>query len=139
MTQRIRDVMTQNPITVEHGMTLTDAARAMRDADIGDVVVTRDGDVCGILTDRDIVVRAVAEDRSPADCKVGDVCTHDLVSVAPDDSFDRAKELMRQRAVRRLPVLEGGRLTGMVSLGDLAIESDGEKILDDISAAKPNR
>ena len=138
MTQSIRDVMTQNPITVEHGMTLADAARAMRDADIGDVVVMKDGEVCGILTDRDIVVRAVAEDKNPADCKVGDVCTHDLVSVAPDDSCDRAKELMRQRAVRRLPVLEGGRLTGMVSLGDLAIEADGEKILDDISAARPN-
>ena len=138
MAHSIRDVMTKNPITVEHQMTLTDAARAMRDADIGDVVVTKDGDVCGILTDRDIVVRAIADDRNPADCMVGDICSHDLVSVAPDDSVDRAKELMRQRAVRRLPVLEGGRLTGMVSLGDLAIEADGERVLDDISAAKPN-
>jgi CBS domain-containing protein len=138
MAQSIRDVMTSNPITCESTMPLTDAARAMRDADIGDVVVTSDGSPCGIVTDRDIVVRAIADGRNPADVKLGDICSHELVSVSPDDSVDRAVEVMREHAIRRLPVLEGGRLAGMVSLGDLAIEGRGEQALDDISAAPGN-
>ena len=138
MAQSIRDVMTSNPTTCDHTASVTEAAKAMRDQGIGNVVVTKDGTPCGIVTDRDIVVKAVADGRNPGDCSLDDVCSHELVTVTPDDTVDRAVELMREKAIRRLAVMEGGRLTGMVSLGDLAIEGTGEKALDDISAAPTN-
>lgn len=138
MAQSIRDVMTSNPTTCEHTNSVTEAARAMRDGGIGNVVVTKDGTPCGIVTDRDIVVKAVADGRSPEQTTLDDVCSHELVSVAPDDSVDHAVELMREKAIRRLAVMEGGKLAGMVSLGDLAVEGHGEHALDDISAAPTN-
>ena len=144
MAQSIRDVMTSNPTTCDHTAPVTEAAKAMRDKGIGNVVVTKDGTPCGIVTDRDIVVKAVADGRNPGDCTLDDVCSHELVSVAPDDTVDHAVELMREKAIRRLAVMEGGKLTGMVSLGDLAIEGGGEHALDDdsaladISASSPN-
>lgn len=130
--------MTSNPTTCDHTASLTDAAKAMRDEGIGNVVVTKGGAPCGIVTDRDIVVKAVADGRNPGDCTLDDVCSHELVSVSPDDSVDSAVSLMREKAIRRLAVMEGGTLTGMVSLGDLAIEGQGEHALDDISAAPTN-
>jgi CBS domain-containing protein len=137
MKRQVRDVMAE-PVTVSADARLTEAARLMRDADIGDVVVV-DGDrPRGLVTDRDIVVRAIAEDLSPSATKVGDICTTGLVSVAPADELERAAELMRQVAIRRLPVVDGDRLVGVISLGDLAIEGEDEQALADISAAEPN-
>jgi CBS domain-containing protein len=138
MAQSIRDVMTANPTTLDHTSSVTEAAKAMRDQGIGNVVVMKDGAPCGIVTDRDIVVKAVADGRDPGGCTLDDVCSHELVSVTPDDTVDRAVELMREKAIRRLAVMEGGTLKGMVSLGDLAIEGGGEQALDDISAAPTN-
>ena len=137
MTRQVRDLMAE-PVTVPFDTTLTEAARLMRDADIGDVIVAAQGRPNGLVTDRDIVVRGLAEGHQPNNTTVGEICTRDLATVSPEDPVERAVELMRQLAVRRLPVVEGDQLVGVVSLGDLAIERDQRSALADISAAEPN-
>ena len=138
MPRVIQDVMTPDPITMPATTKLADAAARMRDANIGDVMVMRDGDVCGIVTDRDIVVRAVADGKDPNSTRLDDVCSEELTAVSPQDSVDDAVLLMCNRALRRLPVLDEGRPVGIVSLGDLAIERDPTSALATISAANPN-
>ena len=138
MAQTVREIMTQHPVTLPRSASISEAAKRMRDDDIGDVIVMDDGDMCGLVTDRDIVVRAVAEGADPQFNKVDEICTHDLVTVGPDDSLQQTAQLMRERAVRRVPVVEGGRPVGIVSLGDLAIELDERSGLADISAAESN-
>jgi CBS domain-containing protein len=115
-----------------------EAARAMRDADIGDVIVIENERVCGIITDRDIVVRTVAEARDPATTTLADLCSHPLTTVTPTDSIEHAVQLMRAKAIRRLPVVEGGQAVGIVSLGDLAVEREPGSALGEISGAPPN-
>jgi CBS domain-containing protein len=134
----VREIMTENPVTLPRSASISEAAKRMRDDDIGDVIVMDDGDMCGLVTDRDIVVRAVAEGADPQFTKVDEICTHELVTVGPDDSLQQTVQLMRERAVRRVPVVDGGRPVGIVSLGDLAIELDERSGLADISAAESN-
>ncbi|KAB1140173.1 CBS domain-containing protein [Streptomyces luteolifulvus] len=140
MTRLIRDVMSPGTAAVEPMTTLARAARLMREHDIGDVLVVYDCDLFGVLTDRDIVVRAVAEGLDPDTATAGSLCTRPpVVTLSPDDTTDRAVELMRQYAVRRLPVVErGGCPVGMVSLGDLATTEDPHSALADISKAAAN-
>ena len=138
MAQTVRDVMTENLVTLPSSAPLADAARRMKESDIGDVIVMADGDMCGVVTDRDIVVRATAEGKDPQSATLEEICSHDVVTVGPNDPVDQAVQLMRQRAVRRLPVVEGGRPVGIVSIGDLAIERDETSALADISAAEGN-
>jgi len=133
----IRDVMTPEPVTVPSTTTLEQAARHMRDAGIGNVIVLDGDQITGILTDRDIVVRAVAEGRD-AQTPIGEVTSRDITTIGPDDTLEAAVELMRERSIRRLPVVEAGRAVGIVSLGDLALERDPDSALGDISAAPPN-
>ncbi len=137
MTRFVKDLMAE-PVTVPVDTTLTEAARLMRDADIGDVIVATEGRPKGLVTDRDIVVRGLAEGHQPNNTTVGDICTRDLATVSPGEPIERAVELMRELAVRRLPVVEGDRVVGIVSLGDLAIERGEASALLDISAAEPN-
>ncbi len=139
MAQYLREIMTQKPVTLETRDTVTAAARSMRDGNIGDVVVLESGKVQGILTDRDIVVRALAEGRDPARTSVGDICSRELTTLSPTDTIEDAVKIMRDKAIRRLPVVEGGRPVGIVSLGDLAVDRDPESALGGISAAPPNR
>jgi CBS domain-containing protein len=138
VAQTLKDLMTPNPLTVKAGTTILEAAQQMRDQGIGDVIVTDGGKVCGIVTDRDIVVRAIADGREPTTTKVGDICSRDLVTLAPTADVTEAVTLMRERALRRLPVVENGKPVGIVSIGDLAIERDEDSALADISAAPPN-
>jgi CBS domain-containing protein len=138
MAQNIRDVMTSDPRCVKSSDTVVEAARAMREADIGDVVVVDNGSIRGLVTDRDIVVRAVAEGRDPSQTKVADVASEDVATVTPDQDVGEAIRLMREKHVRRLPVVEEGSPVGIVSLGDLAQERDPDSVLADISAAPPN-
>jgi CBS domain-containing protein len=139
MAKSIRDVMTRDPISYPESTTLADAARAMRDRDTGDVLVEKDGSICGIATDRDIVVRAVAEGRDPAEMTLGEICTHQVTTLSQDDSVESAIHTMREKALRRLPVCdENGHAVGIVSLGDLAVDRDPSSALADISAAPPN-
>src|ERR671932_676656 len=138
MAQQIRELMTPNPVALPGTASVHEAACAMRDADIGDVIVIENNQVCGIVTDRDIVVRTVAEARDPAATTLADLCSHPLVTVTPTDSVEQAVQLMRSKAIRRLPVVEGGQPVGIVSLGDLAMERDPGSALGDISSAPPN-
>jgi CBS domain-containing protein len=138
MTQHIRELMTPNPVTLPGTASVHEAACAMRDQDIGDVVVIEHKQVCGIVTDRDIVVRTIAEAQDPATMKLGDICSHSLLTVKPTDSVEHAVRLMRTHAIRRLPVVDGGKAVGIVSLGDLAVERDPDSALGEISAAPPN-
>jgi CBS domain-containing protein len=137
MADKVRDLMAE-PITVPTDATLIEAAQLMRDADIGDVIVAENGVVRGIITDRDIVVRGVAAEHLPADTLVDAVCSGDPITVAPDDDVRRAITLMRQYAVRRLPVVDGGGLVGVISLSDAALDRDEDSVLAEISAAQPN-
>ena len=139
MTRRIRDVMSSDTASVEPMTSVARAARLTRERDIGDVLVAYDCDLFGLLTDRDIVLRAVAEGHDPEAMTVGSLCTRPpLVTLTPEDTTEHAVELMRQYAVRRLPVVErGGCPVGVVSLGDLAAVEDPHSALADISRAAP--
>jgi CBS domain-containing protein len=117
----IRDVMTPNPQCVSPADSIQSAARIMRDADTGVVPVVDNGRPVGILTDRDIVVRVVA-DGGQLDRPIRDIVTTDLISVTPGMSTREAEELMSEHQIRRLPVIENDRLVGIVSLGDLAVK-----------------
>jgi CBS domain-containing protein len=139
MAQYLREIMTQKPVTVQATDTVVAAARSMRDGNIGDVVVVENDQIQGILTDRDIVVRALAEGRDPARTTVGEICSRELTTLSPNDAIGDAEKTMRARAIRRLPVVEGGRPVGIVSLGDLAVEKNPDSTLGGISAAPPNR
>jgi CBS domain-containing protein len=138
MAATVADVMARDPETIEADQPVIEAARRMRDADIGDVIVLDNGRVVGIVTDRDIVVRVIAEGRDSS-TPVREACSAgDLQTVGPDTSLQQAVQLMRGHAVRRLPVVENDRAVGIVSLGDLAIEQDEDSALADISAAAPD-
>ncbi|MEV4178441.1 MULTISPECIES: CBS domain-containing protein [unclassified Nonomuraea] len=138
MAKTVADVMTSHPATVEADQPVSVAATLMRDNDTGAIIVNDNGRIKGIVTDRDIAVRVVADDRGP-DTPVREACSPSVEAVGPDTSIDQAVQLMRTHAVRRLPVVEDGRAVGVVSLGDLAVERDPNSALADISAAEGNR
>ena len=135
----VESVMTPVPAQVAPGTTLTETARLMRDLDIGSVLVSDGGHLVGLVTDRDLVVRGLAEESSAAADEVGALCSERLVTVAPDDTLDDAAQLMRDAAVRRLPVVSDGMAVGVVSLGDLALAQEPDSGLASISGAQPNR
>lgn len=139
MAETVAQIMARYPETVTPDTTVGEAARRMRDIDAGDVVVLDGGRLAGMLTDRDIAVRVVAEDKGPSTPVREVYSRQDLATVTPDMSMEQAAEVMRSKAVRRLPVVEGDRVVGVVSIGDLAIERDERSALADISAAEPNR
>jgi len=137
--QSVGDIMTRPPRTIDVTASVMDAATLMREGDFGDVVVLEDGRLCGILTDRDIVVRVLATGDDPSSVRVGDVCSRVLTTVSERDRISDAVRLIRAKAVRRLPVVDDdGKLVGIVSLGDLALARDPKSALGDISAATPN-
>ena len=138
MAQKVSELMTSAPVTLSSGQTVADAARAMREAGIGDVLVMDDGQLKGLVTDRDIVMRVVADGRDPGSTPVGEACSQDLVTVTPDDDADTAVQRMRERSVRRVPVVDNGRPVGVLSIGDMAIERDERSALADISAEATN-
>lgn len=139
MANNIADVMNTSVHTVTPDTVLREAAEIMRDEDVGDVVVLESGELRGILTDRDIVVRCVAEGGDPETMRAGDVCSTDLVTVPRQSSVKDAVHAMRTATVRRLPIVEGTDVVGVVSMGDLAQAFDEGSALADISDAEPNR
>ncbi|MFF7308075.1 CBS domain-containing protein [Streptomyces sp. NPDC008137] len=138
MAELVKDVMTPGVVAVRPDASLVEAAQLMRTQNIGDVVVADGQDVIGVLTDRDIAVRAVADGADPMTVSAQSVCTPRPVTVSPDDTVATAAALMREHAVRRLPVVENGLPVGMVSLGDLAEAEDPASALADISRAEPD-
>ncbi|MEU9371839.1 CBS domain-containing protein [Streptomyces avermitilis] len=132
--------MTRDPVTVEPQTSVTVVDRMMRDEDIGAVLVAEGERLGGLVSDRDLVVRAVAEGGDPNRTTVADACSDDLVTVKPDGDVGRAVEVLLEHSVRRVPVVDDGQhAVGIVSVGDLAIERDPESALGDISAARPSK
>jgi len=139
MKRTVSEVMTRTVVALPDETNLLGAAQAMRDRDIGDVVVTRQGVLTGLATDRDIVIRGVAEGLDPSTTRLSDVVSGPPVAIVEDATISDAAALMSTKAVRRLVVTDRhGNLSGIVSLGDLAAEKDPHSALGAISAAPPN-
>jgi CBS domain-containing protein len=137
MAGKVRDVMTPDPIGVYYDQTIAEAARTMRDAGVGTLLVVSGQALCGLVTDRDLVVRAVADSMGP-DEPVGPLCSPELIGVHADDDTDEAMRLMRENAVRRLPVIDDGQVAGMVSAADIAVSRDSRSPLADVIMAQPS-
>ncbi|WDZ86055.1 CBS domain-containing protein [Micromonospora cathayae] len=136
---RVSDVMTRQVVYLSTETPLDEAARVMKEADIGDVVVTDGPTLAGMLTDRDIVVRAVAERLDPAGTTIGSIITREVVMIEQHCSAGEAAALMRERGVRRILVCDADRkLVGIVSLGDLAMQFDPQSTLGEISEQPAN-
>jgi CBS domain-containing protein len=139
MAQQIETIMTKQVHTVRSDTSLLDVARVMRDQKIGDVLVTnRDGSLRGIVTDRDIVVRADASGKALDRTQVGEICTDNLVKLAPTSTIDEAVKVMREHAIRRVPVVRDGQPVGIITIGDLARHQDPRSALAEISSSAPN-
>ena len=138
MAKSIRALMTGNPVCLDASTSIREAARRMREEDIGDVVVEKAGKLCGIVTDRDIVVRGVAEGKNVESTNLESICSKEITSVSADQSDEDAIRLMRQKAIRRLPVVENGKVVGIISLGDLAVDKEPRSVLGQVSAAAGN-
>ena len=138
MRQTVSDIMTADVISLSADDTVRDAARHMREANVGAIVVQKKGDLFGIVTDRDIVVRCLAQGGNCDTTPLGEVCSAEVATLRPDDEVDYAVTLMRDRAVRRIPVVKNGKAVGIVSLGDLALQRDPFSALGAISGASPN-
>lgn len=136
--QTLSDVMTKNPETVQADASLNEAAAVMAETNVGDVIVMDEDRIHGILTDRDIVVRALAEGRDQAFTSCGQIDSTELKTARPDDSVSDALALMSDNAIRRLIVEENGQPVGIVSLGDLADMSQSQQALEKVSTASPN-
>ena len=130
---QVRDVMTTDVELVGPDTSIQDAARRMRDSDVGALPVGEGEQLIGMVTDRDIVVRAVADGRT--DATIREIVSDEVVSCSPDASVEDAANLMAEQQIRRLPILEGERIVGIVSLGDVARRDQdaGGAALDDIS------
>jgi CBS domain-containing protein len=128
MAKSVREVMTPGVRTVSPAQSLTDAAEVMKGEDVGSVPVVEEGRLAGIVTDRDIVTRAVAERRDPQAVKVEEIASRDVVTVEPEQDLDEALALMARHQVRRLPVVEEGRLVGMLAQADVALEAKEKKV-----------
>jgi len=136
--QTVADVMTPAPSTIGMSDTIQTAAEMMATLDVGALVVQAGHTTVGIVTDRDLVVRGLAEGLG-LEAMVGEVASEDIVTVGPGLPAEAAVKVMRAAAVRRIPVLDGDTVVGIVSIGDLAVERDPTSALADISEAEPNR
>lgn len=139
MTHTVRELMTADPRSVDVAEPVAGVAVLMRDQDVGSVLVLDKAELRGIVTDRDLAVRVIAERKDPSSTTAGDIASKDLVAVSPDEPADRVIALMRQQAVRRVPVVEDGKPVGILSIGDLAMDFDPTSVLSDISLAPANR
>jgi CBS domain-containing protein len=128
MAKKIRDVMTPDPEAIQAEQPATEAAKLMKQVDAGMIPVVRDGKLLGTITDRDIVVRVVAEGRDPQSTTVLEVASRDLVTVEPEQDLDEALQLMASHQVRRLPVVENERLVGVLAQADVAREGNEREV-----------
>ena len=133
---RIRDVMTSNPAAAEPSTTVLDAAKVMAAEDVGPVPIVEGERLVGVVTDRDLVVRVLAEGRDPSSTTIGEIASSDLVTVQPDSDLSEAVQLMSRHQIRRLMVVENGRLVGIVAQADVARAAEEEQtgeVVQDIS------
>lgn len=124
---QIRDLMTSNPTTCDASATVADAAKQMARENVGPIPVVEGDRLVGLVTDRDIVVRVVAEGRDPSSTKLSEIASSDLKTVTPDDDLDVALRAMASAQVRRLPVVEDGRLVGIVAQADVARKGEDNR------------
>lgn len=128
MAKNVRDAMTSNPRSIEPSTMVADAAKLMKTEDVGSLPIVEGDQLVGMVTDRDIVIRVVAERKDPQSTTVGEVASRDLVTVDPEQDLDEALRLMAQHQVRRLPVAEeDGRLVGILAQADVAREGKDAK------------
>jgi CBS domain-containing protein len=143
MATLVRHVMTEAPATLDASMSANDAAGIMTKRDVGAVPVTKDGELIGIVTDRDIVVRVLGDRQDPQTVPVGTISTSAIVTVSPDMELSQAREMMAEHRVRRLPVVKDGELVGIVSLGDIALAASSKRevgeTLEEISDSDSTR
>jgi CBS domain-containing protein len=126
MARSVRDTMTGNPRSINASASVVEAAQLMRQEHIGSLPITDDEQLIGMITDRDIAMRVVAEAADEVKTSVGDVSSRDVITVEPDRDLDEALQLMARHQVRRLPVVENGKLVGIVAQADIAL-SENEK------------
>lgn len=124
---KVRDIMTNEIESAQPDTPLDEIARKMRAQDVGAIPIVEDGDLVGIVTDRDIVLRCVAEGKDPGDTDVEEILSPDIETISPDDEVERASDIMGRRQIRRLPVVEDGTLVGMIALGDIAVKLPSEE------------
>jgi CBS domain-containing protein len=127
MAKSVRDTMTENPRSIGASASVVEAARLMLEGHIGSLPITDDDQLVGMITDRDITTRVVAEAADPKTTSVGDVYSRDLISVEPDQDLQEALQLMARHQVRRLPVVENGRLVGIVAQADIALAENEQE------------
>jgi CBS domain-containing protein len=139
MTRKVQEIMSAAPVCMAASESVSAAAKAMKDRGIGTVLVLSGGRLAGLVTDRDIAIQALAENRDPLTTRLGDICSSELAMLSPDDDVETAIRIVRDRAVRRLPVIADGTPVGVVSIGDLALDRDERSVLSEISAARSNR
>jgi len=141
MARTVGELMTRDPVMRQPNASVKDAARVMRDRDIGDVLVADDGGrLVGMVTGRDIFVRGIADRGDPSSTRLMDIVSKDLETVTEKDPVEKAIEKMRSKAIRRIPVVDvSGKPVGMLTIGDLAVDLDSRSALADISAADPSR
>ncbi|HWR36151.1 MAG TPA: CBS domain-containing protein [Clostridia bacterium] len=125
---KVREIMTTDVMTADPDTTLETIATMMRDEDVGAIPIVDDDELVGIVTDRDIVLRCIAEGKDPAETTATDVLSEDLETASPDTYAEEAAEIMSRQQVRRLPVVEDGQLVGMVSIGDIAVKERDERV-----------
>lgn len=135
---KIREMMTSAPVAVAPSDPACDAAKAMREHGIGAVLVQEQGKLAGLVTDRDITVRVLAQGRDPRDVPVSEIASREVVAIGPDDDTEDAARLIAERAVRRIPVVDDGVAIGVVSLGDIELAKSERTPLADVSAAPPS-
>jgi CBS domain-containing protein len=128
MGKSVKDAMTSDVTTAQPSSSLTEAAKLMKQEDVGSVPVVDGGRLIGVVTDRDIVVRGIADGSDPHAIQVGDIASRDLVTVRPDDDLEEALRLMAQHQVRRVMVVDDGRLVGVVAQADIAQEAKEKQV-----------
>jgi CBS domain-containing protein len=138
MGQTVSDIMTTDLVSLSAEHSVRDAARRMREASVGAIVVHKHGNLFGIVTDRDIVLRCLAHGHDCDETPLSAICSPDVTTLRPDDEVDRAVSIMRDKAIRRIPVVKNGKAVGILSLGDLALQRDPFSALGAISKAMPN-
>ena len=125
----VSEIMTTNVATAEPDTTLEEVATMMKDENVGAIPVVDDEELLGIITDRDIVVRCIAEGKDPSEVEVEEILSEELETISPDDDVRRAAEIMQRKQIRRLPVCdEDGKLVGMLSIGDIAVKQSNDNV-----------
>jgi CBS domain-containing protein len=128
MGKKIREVMTPAPETIQADRPASEAAKKMKEADAGMIPVMDNGNLLGTITDRDIALRVVAEGKDPQSTTVGEIASRDIVTIQPDEDLEDALQKMAKHQVRRLPVVEDGRLIGVVAQADVAREGNEQAV-----------